>query len=123
MKLALILGLAFTASAAQAADLNCRFKTSLGDVNAILADGGDGTDNITFRIGDKDVGSGGGCRAENSFRRSAVRCPVFIDRDTRLEFYRSAVGREQNVKYSVVLWTNLSSNNPRTENANGTCAE
>jgi hypothetical protein len=123
MKIALVLAALLGATTAQAADLTCNFKSSLGDVDAILADNGEGRDNISFRINGRDVSSGG-CQAENSFRRDAIRCSVIVDRETRLEFYRAFFPRRNPpVKYSMIIWTNVSSNSPRVENISGNCHE
>lgn len=124
MKLALVLASLVAATSAQAADLNCNFKASLGNVGVTLADTGEGVDKITFKINDQDVGTTSECRAENSFRTSAIRCPVIVNRETRLEFYRTYFERRNpQVKYSMVIWTKLSSSNPRVESVNGSCAE
>jgi hypothetical protein len=123
MKIALVFAALLGSVSAQAADLNCNFKSSIGDVSAVLADNGNGVDNITFRVRGEEVGSGT-CQAENSLRRSSIRCPVLVDRDTRLEFYRSFFpNRDPAVKYSMVIWSKLSSNSPRVETVSGRCDE
>lgn len=125
MKTALLLAALLGASSAHAADKACSFDSSIGDLSVTYTDEGNGTSGLTFRLNDKEVGRAGGCHAENTLRRGTLRCPVFIDDDTRLEFYQSTFGPADKlvVKHSALIWSKLTTNSPRVETVVGRCEE